>query len=232
MRLLVLLGALVLAFAQPSYGQAGGAAEKTAKASEPYGDEIAAFEAKDRLHPPPRNAVLFVGSSSIRMWPKLKSDFQGVKVIQRGFGGSDLRLVNWYAPRIVLPYQPRLIVLYAGDNDLAEGVTPQDVLQQFKIFAGLVSARLPNTRIAFVSIKPSPARVSLIPRMRTANELIRNYTATKPRLVYVDVYTRMIGRDGKPRADLYASGDGLHMNTKGYELWREILNPIVRGTKP
>lgn len=228
MRLMLVMAIAALASPGLSYGQSSSTTKATITETGPYEDEIAAFEAADRLHQPPKGAVLFVGSSSIRLWPKLQSDFRGVKVIQRGFGGSDLRLVNWYTPRIVLPYKPRLIVLYAGDNDLAAGVSPEDVLEQFKTFVGTVTTKLPDTRIAFVSIKPSPARANLIPRMRTANELVRQYIVTNPRLIYVDVFTRMLETDGMPREELYESGDGLHMNAKGYRLWRSVLNPIVR----
>jgi lysophospholipase L1-like esterase len=198
-----------------------------AEASE-WETEIAQFEAADRISPPAKGGVVFVGSSSIRMWPDLKTSFPGVNVLQRGFGGSELSDVNAFAPRIVLPYKPRLIVLYAGDNDLAEGNSPEEVFMRYKTFVSLVRRSLPETRIAFVSIKPSGSRWHLADKMRKANELVREYTATDRRLLYVDVFTPMLGPGGVPRPDLFQA-DSLHMNSKGYAIWRARLDPIVRG---
>jgi lysophospholipase L1-like esterase len=193
---------------------------------QPFEDEIAQFEADDRLSPPPRNPVVFVGSSSIRVWPNLKADFPGVDVLQRGFGGSTLDQVDHYAPRIVLPYCPRMIVVYAGDNDLADGRTPEQILTDFKAFVGLVRRPMPKTRIVFVSIKPSTARVTLLDKMRETNALVRQYIAADPSLTYVDVFTPMLGSTGLPRRELFQS-DGLHMNAQGYAIWRELLQPVV-----
>lgn len=196
---------------------------------QPFEDEIAQFEAADKITPPPKNSVVFVGSSSIRVWPNLKDDFPGVEVLQRGFGGSMLDEVDHYAPRIVLPYCPRLIVLYAGDNDLAEGKTPERILTDFKTFVGLVRGPMPKTRIVFVSIKPSTARVGLLDKMRETNSLVRQYIASDSSLTYVDVFTPMLGPTGLPRGELFQS-DGLHMNAQGYAIWRDLLQPVVSAT--
>jgi lysophospholipase L1-like esterase len=198
-------------------------------AGQRFEDEIASFEAADRISPPPKGSVLFVGSSSIRVWPNLKADFPNLDVLQRGFGGSTLDEVDHYAPRIVLPYCPRLIVLYAGDNDLAEGRAPEQILADFKTFVGLVRPPMPKTRIVFVSIKPSTARVALLGKMREANALVRHYIATDPSLTYVDVFTPMLGPTGVPRGELFQS-DGLHMNAEGYAIWRGLLEPLVSAT--
>ncbi len=191
--------------------------------------DIAAFEASDRVSPPKPASVLFVGSSSIRVWPSLQSDFPGVAVIQRGFGGSELGDVVHFVPRIVIPYRPRLIVLYAGDNDLAAGKSAETVVSEYREFVRVVHQALPSTRIAFVSIKPSGSRVALLPQMRLANEMIRKYAESHPGLAYVDVFTPMLGPDGAPREDLF-SQDRLHMNARGYELWTRILDPVLRDT--
>lgn len=196
---------------------------------QPFEDEIAQFEAADRISPPPRGSVLFVGSSSIRLWPNLGADFPNVEVLQRGFGGSTLGQVDHYAPRVVLPYFPRLIILYAGDNDLAEGMTPAQILADFKTFVGVVRPSMPKTRIVFVSIKPSTARVALLGKMREANTLVRQYIATDPSLTYVDVFTPMLDPTGVPRGELFQS-DGLHMNAQGYAIWRGLLQPLVSAT--
>jgi lysophospholipase L1-like esterase len=196
---------------------------------QPFENEIAQFEAADRISPPRMGSVLFVGSSSIRVWPNLKADFPNIDVLQRGFGGSTLDQVDHYAPRIVLPYCPRMIVLYAGDNDLAEGRTPEQILTDFKTFVGLVRAPMARTRIVFIAIKPSTARVALLEKMREANELVRQYIVTDRSLTYVDVFTPMLGPTGLPRAELFQS-DGLHMNAQGYAIWRGLLQPLVSAT--
>lgn len=190
--------------------------------------EIRRFEEADSLHPPPRGAVLFVGSSSIRFWDSAERDFPGVTIVRRGFGGSEMADVLHFAGRIVLPYAPRTIVLYAGDNDLAAGRTPRQVFDDYRRFVQLVGARLPGTRVVFVAVKPSLARWKLAGRMRRANALVRGYAARDPRrLAYVDVFTPMLDARGRPRAELFRE-DGLHMNARGYALWTELLTPYVR----
>ncbi len=199
-----------------------------ARAPEAFAEDIARFEAADRLMPPRPGGVLFVGSSSIRLWPALEADFPSVDVLQRGFGGSELSDVVHYAPRIVLPYRPRLIVLYAGDNDLAAGKSPAAVFREYQAFVALVRRGLPETCIAFIAIKPSAARWALVEQMRAVNALVRSYAATDPRLLYVDVFTPMLGPDGMPREELFVA-DRLHINARGYALWRDLLAPIVRN---
>lgn len=191
-----------------------------------FADEIAAFEAMDRQSPPPAGTVLFVGSSSIRMWPSLEEDFLNLPVLNRGFGGSELEDVLDHVDRLVIRYRPRIIVLYEGDNDLAGGKKPERVLADLKAFVDTVRAELPRTRIAFLSIKPSLARWHLIDRIRSANELIRAYSLAEERLDYIDVFTPMLRPDGAPRSELFAE-DGLHMNEQGYALWREVIAPYL-----
>lgn len=191
-----------------------------------FESEIRAFEDSDRVSRPRPGGIVFVGSSSIRMWPDLRADFPGLNVIQRGFGGSRLDEVARYTPRIVLPYKPALIVLYAGENDLVEDRTPEQVFESYKSFVKLVRDVLPQTRIVFVSIKPSPSRWELVDKMRATNEMIRAYAATRPGLSFVDVFPMMIGPSGRPRSELFVS-DSLHMNQNGYSIWRSVLLPIV-----
>ena len=193
-----------------------------------FAADIAAFEVADRRDPPAPGGVVFVGSSSIRLWPALGDDFPGVHVLQRGFGGSHLSDVVRYAPRIVLPYRPRLIVVYAGDNDLWEGKSPDSVFRDYQAFVRLVGQALPETRIAYISIKPSGSRWAIADKMRAANAMIREYTAGNPRLSYVDVFTPMLDSSGNPREDLFVA-DRLHLSARGYELWRSILLPVVQG---
>jgi lysophospholipase L1-like esterase len=188
--------------------------------------EIRAFEDADRTNPPPRQAILFIGSSSIRYWTNVAQAFPGHKVISRGFNGSHLSDSVAFVDRFVTPYKPRLVLLYAGDNDLASGNSPEQVLGDFKEFVGRILAALPNTRIAYLAIKPCPAREKLLDRVKATNSLIREYTATNDRLQFVDLFTPMLTKEGQPRADLYLA-DGLHPNGQGYELWASILRPIL-----
>jgi lysophospholipase L1-like esterase len=203
----------------------------SAAANVPFEDEIEQFEASDKVSPPQQGGVVFVGSSSIRLWPNLKADFAGVNVVQRGFGGGELWQVVDYAPRIVVPYCPQRIVVYAGDNDLAAGRSPEQILKDYQDFVSLVHRSLPETRIAFVGIKPSGSRWALAEKMRKANELVRAYSSTQPGLVYIDAFTPMLGRDGRPRAELFVA-DSLHMNARGYAIWRDLLTPFVYNRDP
>jgi lysophospholipase L1-like esterase len=189
--------------------------------------EIRKFEESDRVQPPPPGAVLFVGSSSVRLWQSLVEDFPGVKVINRGFGGSQIADSTFYADRIVVPYKPRMVVLYAGDNDLAAGRTPRQVFEDYKAFVARVSRELPQAKIAFISIKPSPSRAALLPKVREANGLIRDYVSRDKRLAYIDVFTPMMGADGSPRPELFGP-DMLHMNREGYLLWKSVVAPYLR----
>jgi lysophospholipase L1-like esterase len=197
-------------------------------------DSFDAFDAADRQHAPVPGGVLFVGSSSIRLWDSLEEDFQALPVVtKRGFGGSRLSDCSDAVARLVLPYRPSTVIVYAGDNDLAEGATPNEVLGSFRTFVDAVHRDLPRTRIAYLSIKPSPLRAALLANIRETNRLIAGYVAHGRRLDFIDVYSRMVGRDGQPRPELFRA-DRLHLNRAGYALWRtEIaahLGPVLVGT--
>jgi lysophospholipase L1-like esterase len=188
--------------------------------------DIQAFETADQTNPPPRSAILFVGSSSIRLWKSLAADFSGLQVINRGFGGSQMSDCVRYADRLVLPYRPRQVVVYAGDNDLAAGKSPQQVLDDFRAFVARVRGALPETRISYIAIKPSPARAKLMESMRQTNRLIAQYAQAQPGVQFIDVFTPMLGEDGQPRPELFAP-DKLHLNEKGYDLWTATVRPYV-----
>jgi lysophospholipase L1-like esterase len=188
--------------------------------------DILAFEAADQEIFPPEGAILFIGSSSIRGWRSLADDFPEHAVINRGFGGSHIddsvRLVD----RIVLPYRPSMIVFYAGENDLTAGKSPEKVAQDFRTFVELVRAELPGTRIAFISMKPSPSRWRLAETKREGNRLIRDYVSQAPGVDYIDVFEPMLNDEGQPREELFV-GDRLHLNVEGYALWRQIVAPYL-----
>ncbi|MFC5741869.1 SGNH/GDSL hydrolase family protein [Dyella tabacisoli] len=187
-------------------------------AHDQWSKDIAAFQAEDRAQMPAPGAVLFVGSSSIRFWTSIAEDFPGIRTINRGFGGSALSDATFFADRIVTPYRPRAIVLYAGDNDLQNGQTPQQVRDDFVAFVTRVRHDLPGVPIAFIAIKPSVARKVLLPQIREANEYIRTWAATQKKVAYLDVFTPMLDPQGQPRPELFVQ-DGLHMDRAGYDIW-------------
>ena len=188
--------------------------------------DIAAFEAMDRTNPPPQGAVLFVGSSSIRLWKDLAKGFPDRKVISRGFGGSHLPDATHFAERIVIPYRPSKIVLYAGDNDIARGHSPDRVLQDFRDFTAKVHSQLPQTKIYFLAIKPSPSRWHLSPQSSEANRLIRRACRFRPKLEFVDVWTPILDREGRPDPAFFEK-DNLHLNTKGYAVWAKVVREAL-----
>ena len=192
--------------------------------------ELAAFARADQERPPAEDGVLFVGSSTIRFWTRLAQDFPQLPVvINRGFGGSTMADCSYFARELVVRYKPRQVLVYAGDNDLAEGHTPLQVLENFARFANAVRAELPNTRISYISIKPSPSREKLLPQMRETNDIIGAYLNRLPNSEYIDVFTPMLGVDGRPRAELFR-GDMLHLNDEGYRLWRSVIAGYLPAT--
>ena len=193
--------------------------------------DILAFEAVDKTNPPPKEAVLFIGSSSIRMWKTLAQDFPAYRVINRGFGGSQISDSIHFAERIVIPYQPRVIVFYAGGNDINAGKSPETVANDFKTFARIVREKLPTTQLVYISVAPNPARWAQIGRVREANRLIRDYTAKESNLSFIDVHPHMLGDDGQPKPDIYLP-DRLHMNEKGYEIWKRVAKEHLKSLAP
>lgn len=187
--------------------------------------DIHKFESMDRKHMPPTGGVLFIGSSSIRIW-KAQKAFPDQNVINRGFGGSWSCDSAYYANRIAIPYKPRTIIFYAGDNDIDGGASPAEVVNSFKDFVAKVRAKLPKTQIVFISIKPSIARWRLFGQMQKANAMVRNFAKNTAGVVYLNVGPEMLGPDGKPRADIFRK-DGLHMNAKGYAIWNQKVKPYV-----
>ncbi len=188
---------------------------------------ISAFEEADRETFPPQFGVLFIGSSSIRGWRSLERDFPKHDVINRGFGGSWVSDCTYFLDRIVIPYFPKVIVFYAGENDINGKTPPEVVSANFQEFVRQTRALLDDTHIAFISMKPSPRRWHLAEEKRKGNALIRAFTETDPKLSYIDVFDAMLGPDGTPREELFV-GDELHMNEAGYELWTEIVGNHLR----
>jgi lysophospholipase L1-like esterase len=190
-------------------------------------DVIKKFEEEDKNIPPPKNSVLFIGSSSIRMWKTLKTDFPNVSSINRGFGGSEFTDLVYFAHRIIIPYKPKLIIVYSGDNDIAREKTPQQTFQDFKNFVSAVKKEIPEVRIGVIAIKPSLQRWHLVKKMRATNKLMETYCNTDNRLEFIDIDSPMLGTDGKPKSELFLD-DGLHLNRKGYDIWKEKVMPVIQ----
>jgi lysophospholipase L1-like esterase len=186
-----------------------------------------AFESTDRQKPDRIGGVMFLGSSSMRMWKTLESDFPEQRVINRGFGGSTLPDSIHFFDRLVMPIKPSIIVLYAGDNDVAEGHSAERVYQNFKTFVRLVKEQLPRTKVIFVSIKPSLKRWNLAPVMKRANRKIANYAFWHGKVSFANVWDTMLGEDGRPRPELFIA-DGLHLSAEGYATWAQTIRPMVQ----
>jgi lysophospholipase L1-like esterase len=186
--------------------------------------DIAAFEAADRITPPPRGEIVFIGSSTIRLWD-LAGSFPEFKTINRGFGGSEMADSTRFVDRVVVPYSPRVVVVYAGDNDMM--YTPsEEIAIQFERFVRAVHAKLPDTRILYIGIKPSLLRWAQVDRMRLVNAMIRRFSERDDRVGFVDTDQAMLGWDEKPRKELYV-GDGLHLTPLGYQILTSLVRPYL-----
>ena len=184
--------------------------------------EIRKFEVVDKRTPPPAGAVLFTGSSSIRLWTNLTADLPGRQVLNRGFGGSQMSDLLHFFDRVVVPYHPSMIVVYEGDNDLEEGKTVDAVHADFRTFLRRVREKLPDTSVTLLAVKPSPARRRLLAEQRDLNLRLRDLAATEPGLGFIDTATPLLAPDGSMRPELYRE-DGLHLNADGYALWRKAI---------
>jgi lysophospholipase L1-like esterase len=193
---------------------------------EPFAKDIEAFEAKDKATPPPQNEIVFVGSSSIRYWKSTEA-FPDLKIINRGFGGSQMADSVRYAERIILPYKPRIVVVFAGGNDINAKKTPEKVLEDYQALVGKIHAALPKTKVYFISLFPNVQRKSQDPLCQKVNQLIEEYSKTSPLLGYIDTAGKMRADDGGPRPELLRP-DGLHMNDDGYKIWNEIVGAVLR----
>jgi lysophospholipase L1-like esterase len=195
--------------------------------------QIKAFESSDRANPPVADGIVFVGSSTFAFWDTLEKDMEPLPIIRRGFGGSTIKDVIFYTKRIVLPYRPRMVVLYAGDNDLyfkhkfsVDALAAEECLEDVQSFVNIIHDALPATQVYFVSIKPSSSRWTIWPQMARANMLIKEYMNNNQLLHYIDTTTVMFNNDGRVRDDLFKE-DLLHLNEKGYALWASIIKPVI-----
>lgn len=192
--------------------------------------KVLEYEAADRATPPPRGAILFAGDSQFYRWKTIHEDLAGYTLINRGIDSFQFRDLLNYADRLVTPYAPRLIVLHVGGNDIHNGRTPQQVLEDFKTFNAKVRARVPGVPIIFSSITPGPGRWDEAPQRKEANRLVREYVATQKDLKFVDLWDAMLTRDGQPREDIWVE-DRVHPNHAGYLIRAELTKPLLGPVK-
>lgn len=212
----------------PGFGQdTGPGGEKEYASPEHFEEDIKNFEASDRKQYPPKDAIVCIGSSSMRGWHgTIHTDLAPLTLIARGFGGSTMNDALYYADRIVLPYKPRAIVIYEGDNDIAQGISPEKIADTFRKFVDKVHTQLPQCRIYVLSIKPSINRWHLWPAMKKANRLIEAECAKDKRLIFIDVSSAMLNNGGTPLKNIFQTDD-LHMNREGYIIWRNTVRPVL-----
>ena len=219
-RLFVLSSWIVLLLAPATFG------EEKAHDFAKWEKAIAAFEQADKANPPPQNAILFIGSSTIVRWGTLAADFPEHKVINRGFGGNQIIDSTHYAERMIFPYKPRQIFLRAGGNDLNAGKSPEQVFGDFKDFVAKVQAKLPETEIVYISVAHTPKRWNLAEKEKAFNAMVKEYIGQKPRLKYIETGDMALGADGKPREELFVE-DKLHINAEGYKILTERVRPFL-----
>lgn len=188
--------------------------------------QVQAYEAHDQIDPPPEDAIVIIGSSSIRLWETIEDDLAPLPIVARGFGGSTMNDAAYYADRLVTVYNPRMVVIYEGDNDIFFGICPERIQAAYLSFVSSVRRTLPDVPIYFISIKPSVSRWHLWPQSVAANTRIETQSAQDPLLHYIDVASAMLDAEGNVRPELF-SGDGLHMNAEGYALWADVIRPIL-----
>jgi len=192
-----------------------------------FAADIAKFATADRDHPPPAHPIVFVGSSSIRLWDTLQHDMAPLPVLNRGFGGARLSSVVHFVDRVATQYRPRAVVLYAGDNDLEGGSSPDDVVREFKSFVSQVESALPEVPIYYLSMKPTRRYWSNWPQYLQANAQIAAICAHDPRLGYIDVATPLLALGQPPPRELYGF-DQMHLTAKGYAIWTDIIRPRLQ----
>ena len=189
--------------------------------------EISAFAQADKVNPVKKRSIVFTGSSSIRLWENLPQYFPGKNILNRGFGGSQTFEVTHFADRLIAPYKPKQVIIYVGDNDLAAGKSPEEVFADFKALYHKIKENTPKANVTFISIKPSPSRKQYYAAIQQTNSLIKDFLESQKKTAFVDIYTPMLGPNGKPKPELFRP-DSLHMTTAGYDIWAQVLKPYLK----
>lgn len=193
-----------------------------------FWDDVQTIKKFDKIYKPTDNPIVFVGSSSIRLWNDAEQIFARYNVLNRGVGGTVVNDIIHYADQLIFDYQPRQVVIYVGENDLGDGTTPADtIFARTKKLFNLIQAKLPKVPIAYISIKPSPGRDYAKDILIKTNELVRAYISTQENIEYVNVFKPMINKDGSYRTELFVS-DKIHMTPEGYKIWVKTLKPFLR----
>lgn len=195
-------------------------------ATNKWAKELLSFEAREATNPPPKNPIIFTGSSSFRLWTNVTTDFPGLGIVNTGFGGSQLSDVREHFERVILKYQPRQVVIYCGGNDLNAKKSVSQVVADLKEVVGRIHRELPKCRVAYVSIALNPARWAQREQVIAANAEIEKFMAADSRRRFIDVTPAMLGADGLPKPEIFVA-DRLHMNRKGYELWAPVIRPYL-----
>ncbi len=191
-----------------------------------FRNDIQAFKKQDSVSAPTKNAILFIGSSSFTLWQNVQDYFPGHTIINRGFGGSSLTHLIQYAEDIIYPYDPKQIVIYCGENDLAasDTVTGAMVFDRFIELFRLIRKKYNDIPVLYISMKPSPSRRHLFPKMRDGNRMIGDFLANEEKTGFVDVHSKMLNETGEPYSEIFLE-DSLHMNVKGYAIWQRAIEP-------
>jgi len=224
-----LRGALALSCFLSSAGLA--AAQTQIVKTNHWEPDIRAFETSERTNPPPTNAVLFTGASNIRLWKNVAEAFPAHKILNRGFGGAEMTDLVEFAGRIVVPYHPKIVIIYAGDNDLAGRKTPEQILTAFQAFTQEVHTALPETVIGCIAVKPSPSRARLVPQVKKTDKLLEAFCHTNANTIYIDDLTPMLSARGGPRPEFFGK-DGLHLNEQGRAIWISLIRPVLDRYDP
>jgi lysophospholipase L1-like esterase len=199
--------------------------------AQPFQQEILQFKKSDSIVMPPKGQIVFAGSSSFTKWKDVAMYFPGYPIINRGFGGASLVDLIRYAEEAIIQYQPRQVFIYCGENDMADvdTVSPATVLMRFTTLHRLLVKQLPtNTKLVFVSIKPSIARWRLENKFKEANQLIRDFIATQKNTQFLDLHNAMLDEKGLPQHDIFIA-DNLHLNAKGYQIWQKAFAPYLNS---
>jgi lysophospholipase L1-like esterase len=194
----------------------------------PFYNDIQVFKQKDAAAPVAKGSILFVGSSSFTKWADVQAYFPGYPIVNRGFGGSSLPDLIRYADEIIFPYQPKQVVIYCGENDLAasDSVTAAMVIARFKTLFGMIRKKLGNTPVLFVSLKPSPSRSRLFPKMKKVNAGVKAFLRKHKNTAFADVYSKMLDDSGQPVKSIFLD-DMLHMKPEGYTIWQKVIAPLL-----
>jgi len=189
-----------------------------------YQNDIQTIKQYDKIYAPPKNPIVFVGSSSFRLWSDLERTFANYHVLNRGIGGAVIQDISNHIDDLITPYKPRQVFIYVGENDVANQATSEAVLNNTKKLLTEIRERLPNVPIVYVAMKPSPSREKFLPIVIKANQLIQDYIATQKKMTFIDVFSPMLTREGKPKPELFLA-DQLHMNQSGYAIWIKDIKP-------